>query len=126
MPAASSASSNKRPAGPTKGLPVKSSSLPGCSPTNMTFTRREPSPKTVCVPFFQRSQARQSAAASLTDESVGRGGIKSHAWLSEDLYFGMYWPPDAAVERVNHESRIIKSRVRVEYCQAFWRRIQDP
>src|SRR5215203_3932093 len=89
MPAASSALSNKRPAGPTKGLPVRSSSLPGCSPTNMTFTRRAPSPKTVCVPFSQRSQARQSAAALFNDESVGRGGIKAFAALSEDLYLGI-------------------------------------
>src|SRR6202008_4094333 len=79
MPAASSASSSKRPAGPTKGLPERSSSLPGCSPTNMTFTRLAPSPKTVCVPVFQRSQAWQSAAAVLSDESVGRGGIRSAA-----------------------------------------------
>src|SRR5215208_4689813 len=89
MPAASSALSNKRPAGPTKGLPVRSSSLPGCSPTNITFTRRAPSPKTVCVPFSQRSQARQSAAALFSDESVGRGGIKSAAELSNDLDFGI-------------------------------------
>src|SRR5687767_7783520 len=89
MPAASSALSNKRPAGPTKGLPVRSSSLPGCSPINMTLARREPSPKTVCVPFFQRSQARQPAAAFLTSVSVGRGGIKSQALLSEEFAFGI-------------------------------------
>jgi hypothetical protein len=57
-------------AGPTKGLPERSSSLPGCSPINMTFTRRAPSPKTVCVPVFQRSQAWQWAAALLSDESA--------------------------------------------------------
>src|SRR5689334_15539374 len=89
MPASSSALSNRRPAGPTKGLPVRSSSLPGCSPINMTLTRRAPSPKTVCVPVFQRSQARQSAAASFNEESVGRGGIKSTAELAEGLDFGI-------------------------------------
>ena len=57
------------------------------------FARREPSPKTVCVPFFQRSQARQSAAAVLADESVGRGGIKSQALLSEELALGMLIGP---------------------------------
>src|SRR6266540_3291725 len=35
MPAASSASSNTRPAGPTNGLPARSSWSPGCSPTNI-------------------------------------------------------------------------------------------
>jgi hypothetical protein len=47
--------------------------------------RRRPSPKTVCVPFFQRSQARQSAAASLSVDNVGRGGIKFSAGLFEDF-----------------------------------------
>src|SRR5262249_30560781 len=82
MPAASSASSSRRPAGPTKGLPERSSSLPGCSPISMTLTRRAPSPKTVCVPVFQRSQAWQSAAAVLSDGSVGLGGIRSTVELS--------------------------------------------
>src|SRR6185295_2821187 len=121
MPATSSALSNKRPAGPTKGLPVKSSSLPGCSPSNRTFARREPSPKTVCVPFFQRSQAWQPAAAFLTAVSVGRGGIKSQALLSEDLNFGIYrsyrpyrsYKTNVAItlrdSNDNHESRTLKS-----------------
>src|SRR6476620_56427 len=85
MPASSSALSNKRPAGPTKGLPDRSSSLPGCSPMKITRERRLPSPKTVCVPFSQRSQALQSAAAFFNEVSVGRGGIRSFAALSEDL-----------------------------------------
>jgi hypothetical protein len=76
----------QRPAGPTKGLPERSSSLPGCSPINMTFTRRAPSPKTVCVPVFQRSQAWQSAAALFSDESVGRGGIRSSAALLKGFF----------------------------------------
>jgi hypothetical protein len=52
----------------------------------MTFTRLAPSPKTVCVPVFQRSQAWQSAAAFLSDESVGRGGISSSAGLLKDFF----------------------------------------
>src|SRR5436190_21733427 len=86
MPAAASASSNNLPAGPTKGLPVRSSSLPGCSPTNRIVERRLPSPKTVCVPFFHRSQALQSAAAALSEGSVNCFGIKSAAEdVDEDL-----------------------------------------
>ena len=83
MPASASASSNNLPAGPTKGLPVRSSSFPGCSPTKRIAERRRPSPKTVCVPFFHRSQALQSAAAALSVGRVGCSGIKSAA---EDLY----------------------------------------
>src|SRR2546426_996124 len=41
-----------------------SSLSPGCSPTKTTFAVRRPSPNTVCVAFFQRSQASQCAAAS--------------------------------------------------------------
>ena len=67
MPASSRASSNNLPAGPTNGLPVRSSSFPGCSPTKRKVARLRPSPKTVCVPFSQRSQALQSAAAALRD-----------------------------------------------------------
>ena len=73
---------NKRPAGPTKGLPVKSSSLPGCSPTNINRARVRPSPKTVCVPFFQRSHARQSAAASLSSGNDSWSGTRSAAELA--------------------------------------------
>lgn len=85
MPAASSASSNSLPAGPTNGLPVRSSSLPGCSPTNRTTERRRPSPKTVCVPSFHRSQALQSAAAARKELSVIRGGNHSSAECDKDL-----------------------------------------
>ena len=59
------------------------------SPTNMTFTRLAPSPKTVCVPVFHRSQAWQSAAAFLSDESDGRGGIKASAGLMKFLFLGI-------------------------------------
>jgi len=37
------------PAGPTKGLPWRSSWSPGCSPTKTSSAFAEPSPKTVCV-----------------------------------------------------------------------------
>src|SRR6266850_3826624 len=112
MPASSSAASNSRPAGPTKGLPARSSSLPGCSPTNITFDRRRPSPKTVCVPVFQRSHALQSAAASLSNDNVGRGGIKSSAGLFEDLgealRVGISHQKFCMV--IDHESCIFKDR----------------
>src|SRR5258708_28611129 len=45
MPASARASLSNRPAGPTKGWPLRSSSLPGCSPTKNISARREPSPK---------------------------------------------------------------------------------
>src|SRR5439155_5899518 len=45
MPAASSASSRSRPAGPTNGLPCRSSWSPGCSPTKSTAARAGPSPE---------------------------------------------------------------------------------
>src|SRR2546423_1547673 len=40
MPASSSARSSSRPAGPTKGRPCRSSSLPGCSPTGFRFAAK--------------------------------------------------------------------------------------
>src|SRR5258705_1715037 len=79
MPASARARSRSLPAGPTKGWPVRSSSLPGCSPTNMSFALLEPSPKTVCVPRFHKSHARQFLAASRTFARVGRSGIRSAA-----------------------------------------------
>src|SRR3954471_23594862 len=74
MPASSSASARMRPAGPTNGRPARSSSFPGCSPTNITSASAAPSPKTVCVPLFQSSHARQPLAATRSLGSVGRGG----------------------------------------------------
>src|SRR5712671_446294 len=64
MPAASSARSRRRPAGPTKGSPLRSSSSPGCSPTSMTLACSSPAPNTVCVAFAQSGQARQRFASS--------------------------------------------------------------
>jgi hypothetical protein len=49
MPARPRSSSSSRPAGPTKGRPVRSSSSPGCSPTSTTRALTLPSPNTVCV-----------------------------------------------------------------------------
>ena len=63
------------PAGPTKGLPSRSSWFPGCSPTNMILGCAAPPPNTVCVPVRQRSQALQFLAASRNDSSVGFVGI---------------------------------------------------
>ena len=64
MPAASSASSSTRPAGPTNGAPSRSSRSPGCSPTSTIAGRAGPAPNTVCVAFFQSGHARQRAAAA--------------------------------------------------------------
>src|ERR1700751_1053236 len=64
MPALTREASSKRPAGPTKGFPLRSSSLPGCSPTNMMRAWDLPSPKTVCVAFFQSGQFLQTRASS--------------------------------------------------------------
>src|SRR5262249_20325281 len=79
MPASTSALSNNLPAGPTNGLPAKSSSLPGCSPTKITFALLEPSPNTVCVPVFHNGQARHSFAASCNFVIVGRDGTNGAA-----------------------------------------------
>jgi hypothetical protein len=56
-----------------KGWPLRSSCSPGCSPTSMIPVLVGPSPKTVWVAFFQRSQALQAAAASRRPAIV-RGG----------------------------------------------------
>src|SRR5213593_1957437 len=84
MPAASSARSSTRPAGPTNGLPARSSSWPGCSPTIITRARFGPSPKTVCVPRVHSGQPRQPAAASRSVASVRYSGKKSAAEPVED------------------------------------------
>src|ERR671915_521644 len=80
MPAASSPLSSSLPAGPTNGLPARSSLSPGCSPTTITRARFRPSPKTVWVAPRQRWQPRQRAAASRSALSVrfsGRNGVAS-------------------------------------------------
>src|SRR3954454_13101927 len=79
MPASSSALSSSAPAGPTNGRPCRSSLSPGCSPMNITVDDDFPSPNTVCVPLFQRSQAWQPAATVLSLGSVGRDGINGSA-----------------------------------------------
>src|SRR5919197_3213719 len=84
MPASSSASSRTRPAGPTKGRPARSSLSPGCSPTKTISAVRAPSPKTVCVPVFQRSQAWQSAAASRSFGRLVVSGTSGAAVSSND------------------------------------------
>src|SRR5215467_542669 len=82
MPAASRARSRTRPAGPTNGCPVRSSSSPGCSPTSTTVACAGPAPKTVCVARRQRSQPLQSAAAAFAVASVGRTGTNGRADFS--------------------------------------------
>ena len=77
IPASVRAWSKSLPAGPTNGCPERSSTFPGCSPTNMIAARAGPSPKTVCVALFHRSHALQVRAASLSAGSellgLGRG-----------------------------------------------------
>src|SRR5581483_2657695 len=82
MPAACSASSSKRPAGPMKGSPARSSSLPGCSPTSTTRACFGPLPNTVCVALRYRSQPRHRFAARSSVASVLRSGKKSRALRS--------------------------------------------
>src|SRR6202035_651658 len=64
MPASLSARSSICPAGPTNGLPARSSLSPGCSPTSISGACCGPSPNTVCIASFQSGQARQPAASS--------------------------------------------------------------
>ena len=63
MPASSSASFSFCPAGPTKGLPARSSLSPGCSPISITGAGTGPSPNTVCVAGSHSAQARQPRAS---------------------------------------------------------------
>src|SRR5690606_19519175 len=65
MPADSSASANTRPAGPTNGLPSRSSRSPGCSPTSIIRAETGPRENTTCVASCQSSQPWHSAAASV-------------------------------------------------------------
>src|SRR5215216_3957951 len=65
-----------RPAGPTNGFPSRSSRSPGCSPRKISLAFAGPSPNTVWVPVFHRSQARQPAAASRSFGNVARSGTK--------------------------------------------------
>src|SRR5512133_2134801 len=82
MPAASSARSRRRPAGPTKGRPERSSSSPGCSPTRRISAVAGPSPNTVCVPRSHSGQARQPAAARRSEGRVGCSGTRGAAVCS--------------------------------------------
>src|SRR5436305_10408209 len=79
MPASSRALSRSFPAGPTNGLPCRSSWSPGCSPTNITSAFDVPSPKTVCVPVSCSGQAVQPAAASLSFGMLGLSGTSGAA-----------------------------------------------
>src|SRR5213080_1254215 len=79
MPACASASSRRRPAGPTNGAPSRSSRSPGCSPTNIATEPRLPAPNTVCVASSHSGQARHPAAASRSFGSDGREGTRSAA-----------------------------------------------
>src|SRR5258708_9178378 len=64
MPASFNARSRIWPAGPTNGLPARSSLSPGCSPTSMIDADCGPSPNTVWVAFFHKGQARHALACS--------------------------------------------------------------
>ena len=61
--------------GTDKRFASRSSWLPGCSPTNRILASASPSPNTVCVARFQRSQALQSLAAFSSSSIVLFGGI---------------------------------------------------
>src|SRR5579859_3977687 len=59
-----SAWSSMRPAGPTNGLPARSSLSPGCSPTSMKAARLGPSPGTAWVASLYSGQRVQTASAA--------------------------------------------------------------
>ena len=82
-----------RPAGPTNGRPARSSSFPGCSPTNITSAREGPSPNTVCVALFQRWHARQPSAAARSAGIDRRAGT------------GAFDTPTTRLRRSRHEQR---------------------
>src|SRR5438093_64884 len=78
MPASSSACSKRRPAGPTKGLPCRSSWSPGCSPISIILECSAPSPNTVWVASAHRSQPLQEAAASFSCSTLRGGSVSTH------------------------------------------------
>ena len=62
----SRARSSSWPAGPTNGLPDKSSWSPGCSPTSITRADAAPSPHTARVAFAHSGHARHPDTAALS------------------------------------------------------------
>src|SRR4051812_47151667 len=86
MAASSSALSRSFPAGPTNGLPCRSSWSPGCSPTKTTSAFDVPSPKTVWVPVSCSGQAVQPAAASRSFGRLGRSGTSGAAVSSSESW----------------------------------------
>ncbi|SPE55271.1 hypothetical protein SBV1_2120009 [Verrucomicrobia bacterium] len=79
IPACTSALSSSFPAGPTNGFPAKSSSKPGCSPTNTTLASLPPAPNTVWVARSHSGHARQPRAASRSPDNVGCDGTNGAA-----------------------------------------------
>src|SRR5262249_7901187 len=77
--ASTSASSRRRPAGPTNGSPATSSLSPGCSPTSITGAPASPAPNTVWVAFAHSPHAWHPAAAARNESSVGSSGINGAA-----------------------------------------------
>ena len=70
IPAAWSARSRTRPAGPTNGRPARSSWSPGCSPTRMIRAGTGPSPMTAWVARSQSSHCRHASTSRLSDRSA--------------------------------------------------------
>src|SRR5438093_955184 len=78
MPASSRALSRSFPAGPTKGWPARSSSLPGCSATSITCAWAAASPKTVCLPRFHRAAGGRWRGVLRPVQGAKKLGIKAH------------------------------------------------
>src|SRR5947199_8276371 len=92
IPASSKAVLSNFPAGPTNGCPAKSSLSPGCSPTNMILAVDEPSPNTVCVAFFHKSQLRQFAAFARRSSSEAPAGFWSRETWARGFRFALGEP----------------------------------
>src|SRR5919206_148161 len=78
-PASSSARCSRRPAGPTNGMPSRSSTSPGCSPTRATGAPGFPAEKTTWVAGSHSSQPRQSGAVTAQQELKHAGDLQRQA-----------------------------------------------
>src|SRR5579884_2570349 len=72
-PTVASARSSSRPAGPTNGMPSRSSYSPGASPIITIRAVAGPAPNTVWVPISHSGQAWQPRASAATSASVSPG-----------------------------------------------------
>src|SRR4051794_17514319 len=72
-------SHSTRPAGPTNGIPLRSSTSPGCSPTRINRGRRLPLPNTACVVSMYNGHAVHACTALARSLTARESGTKTEA-----------------------------------------------